>query len=209
MHRDLLMRILLCLLLMAIPSVAETLGNESLGNVGSPMVVPSQASLTDSPQAPSITVLTQIIWKTQYLSTPFGMNNASQQDNSWIFPGLPQLQMGEKVKGAVLSGGFILTGIGSLVSLSVANNAYQDSQTIWKEAMELIDLEKRAEKVKRSYEAYDRYNSTLMMAGCLGVSAVSIWAYSALDSWETKRMLKRSGIQLQSKAISFSLGLPW
>lgn len=195
------MRFFLLVLFVTLPCSAETLLNLDFSSN-----LPVQSSQERVEPSREITVLTQVKWNTQFLAPQTGVPVSFPQKNSWIFPGLPQFQMGEKVKGTFLSGGFLLSGIGSIVALSIANNAYQDSQTIWKDAMEQIDLDQRAETVKRSYDAYDLYNSTLMMAGCLGVSAITIWVYSALDSRETVKLLKRSGIELHSRSMSITFG---
>ncbi len=144
---------------------------------------------------PDQTFITQVSWRTQMIEKMIYPTIKSPSKYSWLLPGLPQYRMDEKVKAGILFGSFISTGIGSLVSFILANKAYENSQVKWKESRQIIDYEKRAIVVEESYAYYDDYNATLMLASCLAVTSISLWAYSVFDCFSTVKYLKQKGFQ--------------
>ncbi len=170
--------------------------NSGLSPEASHLSLPAQIIMTQNSIQTQFIEQTIISTVTDRLAYPLKTSKYS-----WLVPGLPQCQTGQKLKGGILGIFFLSTAIGSLSTYISANNVYSKSKTKWDEALQTVNYSNRMLIIKESYDNYEKSVALLTVSRCLAGVAAGIWIYSIYDHANTIWFLKKTGLQITYNGI--------
>jgi len=164
----------------------------------------------------NITVMTLETIITQNVFIPIKSTFASNKESvlnkckkyfylPYIYPGVGHIVMKDSFKGVVLASLFTGSITGIIVSFSKANSYLNKRDTIWQEAMDTIDYDKRTELIAEYYHYADEYNKYFSYGEGFLIASIGIYLYNIFDYYYSFYKYKKLiEIKNEEDTIQFS-----